>query len=99
MTQIYRPWPYVLATLVLCFPMAVVLAMRGQMAVGIMAAVRSTGARHYAETLHGIGLKKKKIAAYGLAAHPLGDRGGLCVAQHGLYNLEKPGLQSFFCAV
>ncbi len=39
------------------------------------------------------------VAAYRLAAHPLGDRGGLCVAQHGLYNLEKPGLQSFLCAV
>ncbi len=33
------------------------------------------------------------------AAHPLGDRGGLCVAQHGSYNLEKPGLCSFLCAV
>jgi hypothetical protein len=29
----------------------------------------------------------------------LGDRGGLCVAQHGLYNWEKPGLHSFLCAV
>ncbi len=39
------------------------------------------------------------VAVYGLAAHPLGDRGGLCVAQHGLYNLEKPSLQNFVCAV
>jgi hypothetical protein len=29
----------------------------------------------------------------------LGDRVGLCVAQHGLYNWEKPGLHSFLCAV
>ena len=26
----------------------------------------------------------------------LGDRGGLCDAQHGLYNWEKPGLHSFY---
>jgi hypothetical protein len=25
----------------------------------------------------------------------LGDRGGLCIAQHGLYNWEQPGLHSF----
>ena len=38
----------------------------------------------------------ESVAAYGRAAHPLGDRGGLCVAQHGLYNWERPGLYSFF---
>jgi hypothetical protein len=27
---------------------------------------------------------------------PLGDRGGLCVAQHGSFNWEKPGLHFFF---
>ena len=36
------------------------------------------------------------VSTYGRAAHPLGDRGGLCVAQHGLYNWERPGLDSFF---
>ncbi len=39
------------------------------------------------------------VAAYGRAAHPLGDRGGLCIMQHGLYNWEKPGLHSFLSAV
>jgi hypothetical protein len=29
------------------------------------------------------------------ALHPLGDRGGICVAQHGLFNWAKPGLHSF----
>ncbi len=33
-----------------------------------------------------------------LVLHALGDRGGLCVAQHGLYNWKKPGLRSFLCA-
>jgi hypothetical protein len=27
--------------------------------------------------------------------YPLGDRGGLCVAQHGSFNWEKPGLRYF----
>ena len=27
--------------------------------------------------------------------YPLGDRGGLCVAQHGSFNWEKPGLHFF----
>ncbi len=27
--------------------------------------------------------------------YPLGDRGGLCVAQHGSFNWEKPGLCFF----
>jgi hypothetical protein len=39
------------------------------------------------------------VAAYGRAAHPLGDRGDLCIVQHGLHNWEKPGLHSFLCAV
>ena len=39
------------------------------------------------------------VVAWRWAAHPLGDRGGLCVAQHGLYNWEKPGLYSFLCSV
>ena len=38
------------------------------------------------------------VAAYGLAAHPLGDRGGLCIAQHGSFNWAKPGLHSYFNA-
>ena len=48
-----------------------VYTIRGEMAVGIMAAFRSTGARQHAETLHGIdpGLMIVRVAQF---RQPLG---------------------------
>ncbi len=34
------------------------------------------------------------VFLYKRATHLLGDRGGLCVTQHGSFNWEKPGLHS-----